>query len=349
MSRILVTGGTGFLGLEVVRRLVARGDEVRVLARGNAPILEELGATLVLGDVVRDGDLQQAGELPVGRTRRAHAALRPSLDSALRDVDAVLHLAGFVSRDPGDGQRMMRLHVDGTRRVYEAAARVGVRRIVVASTSGTIAVSRSAAPILDERADYPTDLVGRWPYYLSKIYQEKLALSLGRELGIDTVIVNPSLLLGPGDARQSSTGDVRRYLDGQLPVLPTGGLSFVDVRDAADALVAALDRGRPQTRYLIGGPNWSFEDFFGRLGRVARVKPLAIRLPARVQTGAAALWDGLVRATGRSPSLDRASVEMGQLFWYCDSSRAQAELGFSVRDPQETLADTVRDVRARSL
>jgi len=349
VSRILVTGGTGFLGLEVVRQLTARGDEVRVLARGSAPLLDELGATLCVGDVVRDGDLPQEGEPPVGRTRRAHGALRPSLDSALAGVEAVLHLAGFVSRDPDDGQRMMRLHVDGTRRVFEATARVGVRRIVVASTSGTIAVSRTASPIAHEDAPYPTELVGAWPYYLSKIYQEKLALALGLELGIDTVVVNPSLLLGPGDARQSSTGDIRRYLDGQLPVIPTGGLSFVDVRDAAQALVAALDRGRPQARYLLGGPNWRFEEFFARVGRTARVKPLGLRLPARVQTGAARIWEGLVRATGRTPTIDRASVEMGQLYWYCDSRRAQRELGFSPRDPQETLADTVRDVRARTL
>jgi dihydroflavonol-4-reductase len=74
-----------------------------------------------------------------------------------------------------------------------------------------------------------------------------------------------------------------------------------------------------------------------------------VRVPARVQTGAASLWEGLMRAAGKTPTIDHASVAMGQLYWYCDSSRAERELGFSCRDPQETLADTVRDVRARSL
>lgn len=348
MSCVLVTGGTGFLGLEVVRALRERGDEVRVLARGQAPQLLSLGAELYVGDVVRDGDVPD-GEPPIGRTRRALGALQPSLQTALEGCDAIVHLAGFVSRDRADGQRMMRLHVDGTRRVLDAARAAKVKRVIVASTSGTIAVSREPRPILDERAPYPLELVGDWPYYLSKIYQEKLALQQGRELGLEVVIVNPSLLLGPGDARQSSTGDVRRFLDGDLPVVPTGGLSFVDVRDAAAATVAAIDRGRPFERYLLGGPNWTFAEFFARLGRVARIKPLQIAVPGRMQTKAASLWEALVRATGRSPRLDRASVEMGQVYWYCDAQKASAELGFVARDPQETLADTVRDVRARSL
>jgi len=348
MSRVLVTGGTGFLGLEVVRALRERGDEVRVLARGQAPQLLALGVELFVGDVVRDGDVPD-GEPPVARTRRALGALQPSLQTALEGCDAIVHLAGFVSRDRDDGQRMMRLHVDGTRRVLDAAAAAKVKRVIVASTSGTIAVSREARPILDERAPYPLELVGDWPYYLSKIYQEKLALQHGRDLGLEIVVVNPSLLLGPGDARQSSTADVRRFLDGDLPVVPRGGLSFVDVRDAAAATVAAIDRGRPFERYLLGGPNWTFEEFFARLGRVARIKPLQISLPGRVQTGAASIWENLVRATGRSPRLYRASVAMGQVFWYCDATKASAELGFVARDPQETLADTVRDVRARTL
>jgi dihydroflavonol-4-reductase len=345
--RVLCTGGTGFLGLEVVRLLRERGDEVRVLARGHAPQLAALGAELSQGDVIREGDLPDDAP-PVGQTRRM-AARRPSLVSLLEDCDAVVHMAGFVSRDPDDGQRMMRLHVDGTRRVLDAMVAAGVRRLVLASTSGVLGVSRDPAPIPDEHAPYATELVGRWPYYLSKIYQEKLALQRGREMELEVVVVNPSLLLGPGDARQSSTGDLRRYLEGKLPVVPHGGLSFVDVRDAAQAMVAALDRGRPFERYLVGGPNWTCAELFARVGRIARVQPLQLRLPASVQTRAAALWEGLVRATGRTPALDRASVEMGQLFWYCDPAKARAELGFVARDPQETLADTVRDLRARML
>ena len=123
---------------------------------------------------------------------------------------------------------MMQIHVDGTRRLLHAAKAAGVRRVLLASTSGTIAISRDPEPVPDETWPYPVDLCGNWPYYLSKIYQEKLALDLAPKLGLELVVVNPSLLLGPGDRRGSSTTDVRKFLCGEIPVVPAGGVSFVD-------------------------------------------------------------------------------------------------------------------------
>jgi dihydroflavonol-4-reductase len=271
------------------------------------------------------------------------------LTAALAGRDAVYHLAGFVSRDPDDGQRMMRVHVDGTRRVLEAAAAAGVRRVVIASTSGTIAVSREAEPILDETAPYPMELIGSWPYYLSKVYQEKLALDLGRTLGLEIVVVNPSLLLGPGDERGSSTGDVKRFLRREQPVVPQGGVSFVDARDAAQATVAAMDRGRPFERYLLGGPNWTIAEFFGRLERISKVRRPWLRLPPRAQKAGATVLEHLYRAVNRTAPVDRISVEMAQCFWYCNSAKAARELDFVARDPSETLDETVRDLRARMI
>src|SRR6266545_8076643 len=115
---VLVTGGSGFLGRWVVDELVRTGHNVRVLARGSAAHLDELGVEVVVGDVVQD----LAGATP--------------LAEAMKGCRALFHLAGFVSRDPDDGQRMMRVHIDGTRRVLEAAAAAGVERVVLASTSG---------------------------------------------------------------------------------------------------------------------------------------------------------------------------------------------------------------------
>jgi dihydroflavonol-4-reductase len=344
--KTLVTGGTGFLGEHLVRHLVECGDSVRVLSRGSSPALEELGVEWVTGDVVRDLDVpHEHGPAP---QKRSLKALRPSLNGAVEDCEVIYHLAGFVSREREDSQRMMRLHVDGTRRVLEAAKEAGVRRVVVASTSGTIAVSKEPMP-LDETAPYPIELVGGWPYYLSKIYQEKLALDLGQRLGLEIVVVNPSLLLGPGDARSSSTGDVRRFLRRELPVIPKGGLNFVDARDVAVATRSAAFKGQRGDRYLLGGPNWSCEEFFGRLERVSKVRRPLWRLPEKIQLGGATLIEHAYKTLGRIAPFDRASVEMGQLFWYCDSSKAAQELDFVIRDPGETLDETVRDVRARML
>jgi len=321
---ILVTGGSGFLGEHVVAALVQRGaNPVRVLVRGTYEPELPAGVEVHKGDVV-DG---------------------PGLAEALAGCEQVVHLAGLVSRDPGAAAAMMRVHVEGTRRLLRAAREAGVRRVLVASTSGTVAVSREPEPIPDEDAGYATDVVAGWPYYLSKIYQEKEALALGKQLGLEVVVVNPSLLLGPGDRRLSSTGDVLRFLRREIPVVPRGGVSFVDVRDAADAVVAALDRGRPGRRYLLGGPNWSFAEFFGRLSRASKVAPPRLQVPDRWARVGASVLEAVAEKLGRSAPVDRVSVEMSQVYWYCDSTRATRELSFTPRDPGETLDETIRWLR----
>src|SRR5262245_27907129 len=249
-----------------------QGQPVRGLARSRSAVLEDLGVECVRGDVTGG----------------------PELDRALAGAAAVFHLAGAVSRDPDDAQRMMRLHVDGTRRVLERMAAAGVPRMVLASTSGTIGVSKEEE-ILDESAPYAEQIVAGWPYYASKIYQERLAFEHGARLGIAVVAVNPSLLLGPGDRRLSSTGDVRKFLKRKIPVVPEGGISFVDARDVAVATAAALERGRPGQRYLLGGPNWTMKEFFARLGRVAHVAPPRLKLPAKLNRWGASVVEELWR------------------------------------------------------
>jgi dihydroflavonol-4-reductase len=322
MSQFLVTGGTGFLGEHVVRTLAARGDAVRVLARSASRAFDGLKVEIARGDVLDGGDLE----------------------TALAGISGVFHLAGLVSRDPDDGQTMMRIHVDGTRSLLRAAAAAGVSRIVIASSSGTIAVSESDR-IHDEESGYATEVVGKWPYYVSKIYQEKVAFELAAELGIEVVVVSPSLLLGPGDRRLSSTRDVLRFIRGQIPAVPGGGVNFVDVRDAAAATVAAMDQGRAGQRYLLGGPNWSAKEFFGRLERAAKVRGPRLRLPGKLSKLGASLMERAYQAAGREPPLDRVSVEMGEHFWYLDASKAARELGFTPRDPGLTLYDTVSYLR----
>jgi nucleoside-diphosphate-sugar epimerase len=322
VSSLLVTGATGFLGEHLCRVLIEQGHAVRGLARTRSVVLAELGVEHVRGDVL-DG---------------------PELDRALAGVTAVFHLAGAVSRDPGDAQRMMRLHVDGTRRVLERMAAAGVPRMVLASTSGTIGVSRDEE-ILDETAPYAEEIVAGWPYYASKIYQERLAFEHGTRLGIEVVAVNPTLLLGPGDRRLSSTGDVRKFIKRQIPTIPDGGISFVDVRDVALATAAALTQGRAGERYLLGGPNWTTKEFFARLGRVANVAPPRLKLPQSINKWGASVMEELYRWRGKEPPVDRISVEMAGHFWWIDSAKAERELGFAARDPQLTLVDTVAYLR----
>ena len=319
--KILVTGATGFLGGALVPLLVQDGHQVRVVARGEAPEAQKLGCELFKGDL-RDPATAQ---------------------KALAGVDALYHLAGRVSRDPKDARLMYELHVDGTRLLLGEAQKAKLKRIVLASSSGTIGVSKTRS-VATEADDYPIEVVGHWPYYLSKIYEEKLALEFAKA-GLPVIVLNPSLLLGPGDARLSSTQDVFRFLQRRIPAMPKGGLSFVDVRDAALAFRAALTKGAVGERHLLGAVNWEFDEFFARLSRIAHVAGPSLRLPSVVKVAGAHLLEKFARDRGREPDLPASDVEMGECWFFVDSAKAERVLGFKPRDPVETLAETVAYVR----
>jgi len=320
---ILVTGATGFLGRHVVAALQERGLAVRALVRQKSRALAKAGVEQLIGDVEEPS----------------------TLAAAFDGVKSVFHLAGAVSRAAADASRMMRVHVDGTRNVVAAARAAGTRRLVLASSSGTIAVSKDETFVATEDAPYAENVVAGWPYYLSKIYQERLVLAEPIP-DLEVVALLPSLVLGPGDTRGSSTEDVLRFLQRRIPYVPPGGLSFVDVRDAAAAFVAALDRAPPGERYLLGGPNWTFATFLGRLERLAKVPGPRLRVPGRWARFGAGVIESIAEWRGTAAAVDKTSVEMAEHFWYLDPSKAARELGFAARDPQETLMDTIRDLRS---
>jgi dihydroflavonol-4-reductase len=169
---------------------------------------------------------------------------------------------------------------------------------------------------------------------------------------LQVVCVNPSLLLGPGDSRGSSTEDVQRFLERKVPFCPGGGVAFVDARDAALAMQLAMERGRAGCRYITSAANMTLAGLFGRLERISGVKAPPLSLPRTSATLAgvgAELLGRAAEALGRSTPVDRVSAEMAQYYWYCDSSRARAELGWEHREPADTLADTVRDLRERGV
>ncbi len=324
----LVTGGTGFLGSHLVRLLVEEGAAaVRVLSTSAPAWLEGLGVETVVGSITSAEDVRRAVE----------------------GVSEVYHLAGRVSREPDDAHLMYELHVTGTRVLCEAASAAGVKSIVMASTSGTVAVTDDGLVVPDEEWPTPLDIVSRWPYYASKVYQERVALESFAGKGRRLVIMNPSLLLGPGDERLSSTKVVLDFLARKIPTVPKGGLSFVDARDAAAAFRAAMGRGAHGERYLLGSANWTFDKFFGRLERITKVAAPFLSLPTRLSLTGARAISSLYKHWKLAPPVEPTEIEMADYFWYLDASKARADLGFDPRDPQETLLDTVTYVRENFL
>src|SRR5437762_6499236 len=324
----LVTGGTGFLGAHLVRQLVESGaKDIRVMATSIPEWLADLGVDAFEGSVTNQDDVARAVE----------------------GIEEIYHLAGKVSRERDDARDMYKLHVDGTRLLCDAARAAGVKTMVLSSSSGTIAVSEKGDIVPDETYPPPLDIIARWPYYASKAYQEMAALERFSGKGLRLVIINPSLLLGPGDDRLSSTKVVLDFMARKINAMPNGGLNFVDVRDTARAFIAAMQKGRHGQRYLLGAVNWTFVKFFDRLQRLTKVASPRLAFPTRFAIAGAQVIDSLFRQWNFTSPVQADEVAMAEYFWYFNHNKARRELGFTPRDPGDTLNDTVQYVRENFL
>lgn len=326
-KKILITGGTGFLGTHIVRQFLAKGEKnLRVMASSVPVWMKDAGVEAVEGSV----------------TNIEYVA------KAVKNVSAIFHLAGKVSRDNEDAAAMNKIHVEGTRILCEAAKEAGVKTLILASSSGTIAVSETEE-ILDETYSTPLEIISRWAYYASKYYQERTAIENFDGKGLKLVILNPSLLLGTEDERLSSTKVVLDFLARKIPYTPSGGLNFVDARDAASAFINALEKGRHQEKYLLGAANMTFAGFFGRLERLSGVSAPMLRVPKKLAMASANLVDSIFKNWNWASPIQPKEVEQAEYFWYFDSTKAEEELGFAPRDPQETLQDTISYLRENFL
>lgn len=326
-KKILITGGTGFLGTHIVRQFLEKGEKnLRVMASSVPAWMKDSGVEAAEGSVTNREDVAKA----------------------VKNVSAIFHLAGRVSRNNEDAAAMNKIHVEGTRILCEAAKESDVKTFVLASSSGTIAVSETDA-ILDETYPAPLEIISRWAYYASKFYQERTALENFDGKGLKLVILNPSLLLGTEDERLSSTKPILNFLARKIPYTPSGGLSFVDARDAATAFINALEKGRHQEKYLLGAANMTFAQFFGRLERLSGVSAPMLRVPKKLAMAGASLIDSVFKNWNKTSPIQPKEVEQAEYFWYFDPTKAQEELDFSPRDPQETLQETISYLRENFL
>jgi dihydroflavonol-4-reductase len=318
---VLVTGGSGFLGLHLVETLLARGLAVRTLGRTESHRLSDLGVEQVQGSVT---DSKTCGD-------------------AVEGVDQVYHLAGSVTRDESKSGNLYDVHVTGTRNILVACEQAKIEKIVVVSSSGTVGVGQSPDFLADEASKTPWMLIGKWPYYESKALAER-EIDHFVKRGLPVRIARPTLLLGPGDYNGSSTGDVSKFLSGDVKAALPGGVSFVDVRDVATVLPTLMSDGIVGVGYLLGAVNFSVRDFLIGLQQVSGVRAPSFELPKSIVDRSRGLLKRVSQLSWLG-GLDPVTFEMGCHYWYIDSSRAQNELGFEPRDWALTLADTVSDIR----
>jgi dihydroflavonol-4-reductase len=327
-SRCLVTGATGYVGRHLLRALRESGRPAVVLVRDRAawlaqPWIAEAGPV----DVIEGSPLDTS---------------RYEADPALRGVTTIFHSAAIVKHSRTGTDEMTELNVRGTLSMVQLGKQLGAR-VVFVSSSGTVGCFRFAGVTADEDAPYAEDLVGRWPYYASKIRAERESRQLADKLGVELTFVRPPVLLGPDDHRLRSTGYVLKAIERKVPAIPNGGMNFTDVRDVASALVRLGEKATVRPIYHLPGHASSLREFFAMVTEISGVRGSKVPLPTFAAFGLARVGRPLPRRPSWFP--DPVVLEMGTRHWGLTSLFAH-ELGYEPRSPRQTLVDTVEWLRS---
>ncbi len=318
-ARVLVTGATGFVGAAIARALLRHGYRVRALVRAAARTdnLAGLAVETVPGDLARP----------------------ESLAGALAGCDALIHAAADYRLWTPDPSSVYRINVDGTRALLEAAAELGVKRIVYTGSVATLATDQSTASADEEQPARLEDMTGH--YKRSKWLAEQLVLERARQ-GQAVVVAIPSTPFGRGDIKPTPTGRiVLDALQGRMPVYVDTGLNVVHVDDVAEGHVLALERGEPGRRYIFGGDNLTLREILGEVCRRAGRRAPRIRLPLGLVLPVAVGCEVAARLTRRPPRVTLEGVRLARNHMYFSSERARRELGYQWRPAGEALGDSV--------
>lgn len=316
--KVFLTGGTGFVGANVLRELLAGGADVRALARPNGDRRNLEGLTFELVE----GDLDD----PALLTR------------AMQGCEWVFHVAAHYSLLRRDRAAIYRANVDGTRHILQAARAAGVKRIVHTSSVAAVGVPPKGT-VADETFQTTADeLVS--DYKKSKFLAEQLARDAARE-GLPVVIVNPSTPIGPYDVKPTPTGEiVLRFLQRRMPAYVDTGMNLIHVRDVAVGHIRAAEKGRVGERYILGCRNMTLKEILDLLASMTGLPAPTRRLPHWLPIAVGAVDELFIsRLTGRPPTVALDSARMAAHPMYYDATRAVTYLGL----PQTPIETALRE------
>lgn len=320
--RVFLTGGTGFIGGHVARKLRERGDEVRALVRSadRARELVDLECEIVSGTLADE------------------AAIREGIDGC----DVVIHGAAIyevgipASRRP----ELYAANVEGTRTVLGAALDAGVKRALYISTIGAFGNTRGQ--VVDETYEHPGEHFGSY-YEETKTEAHRIAREIGAR-GLPLVIVQPGGVYGPDD--HSQLGNlIRQFKAGRLPLLPfpDWGISFVHVEDVADGVLLALDGGEDGESYLLGGEIATMRDFVGTLAKITGKRAPIAPLPTFLLKAIAPVGPIVGPLLGYPPNMGELIRNSDGTTMWASSAKAKQELGYGPRSLEQGLRDTLAE------
>lgn len=316
--KALVTGSTGFVGANLVEGLATAGHEVRALRRATSRLdaLAGLSYESVIGDVLD----------------------RASLSSAMAGVDWVFHVAAVADYwRQGGTARLYHINVGGTRHVLSAALAAGVRRVVFTSSAAALGMPSNQTGTLDEAATFNLPPF-RFPYGHSKHLAEKVVHEFVAR-GLDVVIVNPTIILGPRDLNFISGSLIREIYRRRVPVIPPGCINYVDVSDVVAGQIAAAERGRTGERYILSGHNLTHRQAVTTIAQTVGAPPPRLPLPRATLRPLARALDLFNRLWPGEPLADGNQVRLMQYTFLFDGSKARRELKLEPPMPFRTSVE----------
>ena len=325
--QVVVTGASGHLGANLVRRLVEGGDRVRVLLHRQARALEGLDLETAQGDVLDP----------------------ESLRAAFAGAEVVYHLAGVVSIQGDAGGRVPAVNVTGADNAARAALECGVRRFVHCSSVHALDMAAGQGPLDETAPRVPPESRCHAPYDCSKAEGER-RVRAQIDRGLDAVIVHPTGVIGPCDFEPSRMGQVfLRLHRGTLPALVGGGFDFVDVRDVAEGMVGAAERGGTGESYLLGGHFCGVDDLAALAAAATGRRHARPTLPFWVARLGVPVLRLAAAVTRSEPLYTAESLSALQGGRPVDHSKAQRDLGFTPRPIADSVADIYRWFAAQGI
>ena len=317
--KVLVTGGTGFVGSQIVAALVRRGDAVRVLHRATSKriMLEGLPVEHVLGDV-----------------QEPEAVAR-----AVVGCDLVFHVAAVASYWRTQREQVYKVNVEGTRIVMEACLAAGVPRVVHTSSVAAIGIPRNGRPA-DENATF--DAFSATFAYADSKHRAETAVLQAVARGLPAVIVNPGAVYGAGDHNLISGSMVLELARRSVPLVPDGGLCVVDVDAIVRGHLAAAERGRIGERYILGGENLTLLEIATEICAVVGRRAPRTTVPAWTLPPAALAVEAFNRLGLGPPVVSGEQIRMAGLRVFYDTTKAVRELDYPLLPFRGAVEKTYR-------
>ena len=320
--KVFVSGATGFIGIQLVIRLAGDGHTVHALYRSQskADLIKHQNIILFKGDILD----------------------KASLERAMADCDEAYHVAGFAGVWAKDPSVIFKLNVDGALNVIETAGKYGVRRVVLTSTAGILGPSRGEA--VHESSPAPESFFT--DYEASKFKLEQQVL--GRiENKPEVVLVNPTRVYGPGYLSESNgvTKMIKQYVEGKWKLIPGDGRSsgnYVYVEDVVSGHLLAMQKGLPGERYVLGGENISYNQFFEFVREASGVRHRLFKIPLWIMLAAAGVMKFISLISGRPPLIVPALVRKFNHNWIVSSQKAREDLGYQATDARSGIMQTVQ-------